>query len=249
MGRRSFCRRRATCTCTCLAGYTLTWVSHRLTFCLWTCSHLRAGFRMITLYIWSQGSCDKIHLEPAGCAPPPPRPTGAALRCPHWTPRPQRGKRFPTRCALLPRAPGQPPPPHLLLLPAAQPTAVSATNHITHRARHQPHSSSPHPLAPPRPRRALAADLECLRPLDSLLGPVNATASGSSKPVAVVALMGDDLSFGHNVPNAFLAAAPGHPLWVEVLRAVQAAAADKGPGDWVEDVSGWLVFWGLGPGR
>lgn len=108
--------------------------------------------------------------------------------------------------------------------------------------------------------------MECLRPLDDgpLLastseGPNAANATDSRPPpahlaapkrssaapigarseVAVVALMGDDLAFGHNVPNAFLASAPGHPFWIEVLMTVQAAAAARREGDWVEIVSGW----------
>jgi hypothetical protein len=74
-------------------------------------------------------------------------------------------------------------------------------------------------------------------PTGGAAAPNAATANATAAPAAaVVALMGSDLPFAHNIPNAFLASAPGHPLWLDVLRAVQVAAAGRCSFDWVEEV-------------
>lgn len=77
-------------------------------------------------------------------------------------------------------------------------------------------------------------DMECLRPL----GPVVGSGGGA----AMVALMGHDLSFEHNIPNAFMASPPRHRLWLDALRAVQAAAPGRNRDDWVEEVTGPVVL-------
>ncbi|KAI8475293.1 MAG: nucleotide-diphospho-sugar transferase [Monoraphidium minutum] len=92
-------------------------------------------------------------------------------------------------------------------------------------------------------------DVECLRPLDDLFAALNASAPpppsrrpGVPHGPAVVALMGRDAPFSHSLPNAWLASGPGHPLWIEALRAVAAAAAERRAGDWVEDITGPVVL-------
>lgn len=52
------------------------------------------------------------------------------------------------------------------------------------------------------------ADLDtwCLRPVDTLL-----TAGPG---IAYVAEMGPDLTYAHNIPNAWYASSPGHPFWL-----------------------------------
>jgi hypothetical protein len=64
--------------------------------------------------------------------------------------------------------------------------------------------------------------------------------------MAVIGLLGADLAFEHNIPQAFLASAPGHPLWLEVLRAVAAlaaaGAASDGQGAMVEELTGPVLF-------
>eukprot|EP00877_Chromochloris_zofingiensis_P006659 jgi/Chrzof1/2246/Cz11g08085.t1 len=58
-------------------------------------------------------------------------------------------------------------------------------------------------------------DVECLKPMDSLL-------KGHG---AVLAYMGNDTSWEHSIPNAFMASVPQHPFWLMVLFKVQQLAA------------------------
>jgi inositol phosphorylceramide mannosyltransferase catalytic subunit len=50
-------------------------------------------------------------------------------------------------------------------------------------------------------------DMECLRPMDELLGGHR----------AVLAQMGKDATAPNSIPNAFMASEPGHSFWIEVL--------------------------------
>lgn len=47
-------------------------------------------------------------------------------------------------------------------------------------------------------------DIECLKPIQGLLGSHD----------LILARMGDDDSFEHSLPNAWMASKPGHPFWL-----------------------------------
>jgi hypothetical protein len=111
------------------------------------------------------------------------------------------------------------------------------------------------PPKPPRPPPP--PDVEALRPLEPLLAAAAASATAGSAPggaaggaaaggPAVAALLGPDLGFEHNLPQAFLASGPGQPLWLEILRTIAAAAADSGDGSGqqagAEELTGPIMF-------
>jgi len=129
-----------------------------------------------------------------------------------------------------------------------------------------PPKPKPKPKPNPNPNPMIHPDVESLQPLDPLLANITTSIAPTTKPkprnptvmaahplrsappqrptsIAAVALLSNDLPFTHNAPNALLISAPGHPLWLQVLRAVQAAAAARCADDWVEEVGGWVGGW------
>jgi len=54
-------------------------------------------------------------------------------------------------------------------------------------------------------------DMEPLKTMDELFKTLNLNISNDN---AVLAYMSDDYKFGDNVPNAWMASSPGHPLWL-----------------------------------
>jgi len=54
-------------------------------------------------------------------------------------------------------------------------------------------------------------DMDPLKPTDELIKELNLSPD---KPVAIVGHMGDDYTYGHNVPNAWMISTPGHPFWM-----------------------------------
>ena len=59
-------------------------------------------------------------------------------------------------------------------------------------------------------------DMEALQPIDPLVA--NLTVA--------LAQMGDDDSFEHCIPNAFMASRPGHTFWMFVVAEILRAASD-----------------------
>ncbi|KAJ3053690.1 hypothetical protein HK097_003616 [Rhizophlyctis rosea] len=53
-------------------------------------------------------------------------------------------------------------------------------------------------------------DAECLKPLDSLL----------TQDAAYIGQMGEDRTFEHSLPNAWLASSRGHPFWLHVVAGI-----------------------------
>ena len=75
-----------------------------------------------------------------------------------------------------------------------------------------------------------------MRPLTPLLVAASSAARGGQ--AALVAMMSSDYGFTHNLPNAFFASTPRHPLWHEALAALADAARAWTEDVWVEEV-GW----------
>ena len=84
------------------------------------------------------------------------------------------------------------------------------------------------------------ADLDtwCLRPVDTLL-----TAGPG---IAYVAEMGPDLTYAHNIPNAWYASSPGHPFWLFFVERVVELTQNvvDGRRDWpgIEEIAGPVML-------
>ncbi|KAJ3053826.1 hypothetical protein HK097_003292 [Rhizophlyctis rosea] len=74
-------------------------------------------------------------------------------------------------------------------------------------------------------------DSECLKPFDTLL----------SDAPAYVASMTGDMSFDHDIPNAWLASSKGHPFWLHVVGRIMGNVDSLRQGG-AEEVTGPVVL-------